>query len=569
MPMLTQPSTKYRRSPPVGLADRTWPDRVIERPPIWCSVDLRDGNQALIEPMNQERKRRMFDLLVRIGFKEIEAGFPSASQTDFDFIRHLIVDNVIPADVTIQVLTQAREQLIERTFEALAGAKRAIVHVYNATSPVMRKVVFGMSRDEVVELALTHCRMIRKLAAARPETQWIFQYSPEMFSGTEIDFSKQIVDAVVEEFGATPQNKIIINLPSTVECSTPNIFADQIEWMHRNLAQRDSIVLSVHPHNDRGTGTAAAEFAMMAGVDRVEGCLFGNGERTGNVDIVNLAINMYAQGVHPGLDFSDIDEIRRGVEYCNQLPVHCRHPYVGDLVYTSFSGSHQDAIKKAFSARKDDDIWDMPYLPIDPLDLGRSYEAVIRVNSQSGKGGVAYLLQHEYGVDLPRRMQIEFSAVVQKVTDETGRELSAGDLWQIFSDEYLGTQAPLALLGHESSHRSAQGDSAEVNQLRATVRVNAQEHVLQGDGSGPIDAFVAALSEHLGRTIEIMDYHEHAIGAGSDAQAASYVELRIDKGRPVHGAGMSPDIVTASLRAIVSALNRIARETGLAVRKAA
>ena len=569
MSMLTEPSKKYRRSQPVGLDNRTWPDRVIEQPPIWCSVDLRDGNQALIEPMNQERKRRMFGLLVRIGFKEIEAGFPSASQTDFDFVRHLIVDRVIPDDVTIQVLTQAREHLIERTFESLAGAKRAIVHVYNATAPVMRKVVFGMSRDEVVDLAVTHCRMIRKLAAARPETEWIFQYSPEMFSGTEIDFSKQIVDAVVDEFGATPQNRIIINLPSTVECSTPNIFADQIEWMHRNVARRDSIVLSVHPHNDRGTGTAAAEFAMMAGVDRVEGCLFGNGERTGNVDIVNLAINMYAQGVHPGLDFSDIDEIRRGVEYCNQLPVHCRHPYVGDLVYTSFSGSHQDAIKKAFSARKDDDIWDMPYLPIDPMDLGRSYEAVIRVNSQSGKGGVAYLLQHEYGVDLPRRMQIEFSAVVQKVTDETGRELSAADLWQIFSDEYLGPQAPLALLGHESSHRSAQGDGTEVNQLRSTLRVNGQEHVLQAEGSGPIDAFVAALSGHLGRTIEIMDYHEHAIGAGADAKAASYVELRIDKGRPVHGAGMSPDIVTASLRAIVSALNRIARESGLAVRKAA
>ena len=569
MPMLTQPSRKYRPSQPVGLAVRTWPDRVIERPPTWCSVDLRDGNQALIEPMNQERKRRMFDLLVKIGFKEIEAGFPSASQTDFDFIRHLIQDRIIPDDVTIQVLTQAREHLIERTFESLAGVKRAIVHVYNATAPVMRRVVFGMSRDEVVELAVTHSQMIRKLAAAHPETEWIFQYSPEMFSGTEIDFSKRIVDAVVEEFGATPQNKIIINLPSTVECSTPNIFADQIEWMHRNLARRDSIVLSVHPHNDRGTGTAAAEFAMMAGVDRVEGCLFGNGERTGNVDIVNLAINMYAQGVHPGIDFSDIDAIRREVEFCNQLPVHCRHPYVGDLVYTSFSGSHQDAIKKAFSARSEDDVWDMPYLPIDPMDLGRSYEAVIRVNSQSGKGGVAYLLQHEYGVDLPRRMQIEFSAVVQKVTDETGRELSAGDLWQIFSEEYLGRQAPLALLGHESSHRSARGEAAEVNQLRATVRIGGQEHVLQGDGSGPIDAFVSALSQQLGRSIEIMDYHEHAIGAGANAQAASYVELRIDKGRPVHGAGMSPDIVTASLKAIVSALNRIARQADLAVKRAA
>ena len=569
MPMLTDPAKKYRRFETIALKDRTWPDQVIERPPTWCSVDLRDGNQALIEPMNHQRKRRMFDLLVKVGFKEIEAGFPSASQTDFDFVRHLIVDDVVPDDVTIQVLTQARDHLIERTFESLAGAKRAIVHVYNATAPVMRRVVFGMSRDQVIDLAVSHCRMIRKLAAARPETDWIFQYSPEMFSSTEIDFSKQIVDAVVEEFGATPERKIIINLPSTVECAMPNVFADMIEWMDRNIARRDSIVLSVHPHNDRGTGTAAAEFAMMAGVDRVEGCLFGNGERTGNVDIVNLALNMYAQGVHPGLDFSDIDDIRRSVEYCNQLPVHCRHPYVGDLVYTSFSGSHQDAIKKAFSARKDDDIWDMPYLPIDPMDLGRSYEAVIRVNSQSGKGGIAYLLQSEYGVDLPRRMQIEFSSVVQKVTDETGRELSAADLWQIFSDEYLAPQAPLSLLGHESSHRSAQGERAEVNQMRATLRVEGHEQVLQGTGNGPIDAFVVALSEHLGRAIDLMDYHEHAIGAGADAQAASYVELRVDKGRPVHGVGMSPDIVTASLKAIISALNRIARESDLSVRKAA
>ena len=575
MSMLSEPSRKYRRANPIGLSDRTWPDRVIETPPTWCSVDLRDGNQALIEPMNQARKQRMFDMLVKIGFKEIEAGFPSASQTDFDFVRALITENRIPDDVTIQVLTQARDHLIERTFEALAGAKRAIVHVYNATAPVMRRVVFGMSQDEVVELAVTHCRMIKRLAAVRPETEWIFQYSPEMFSGTEIDFSKKIVDAVVDEFGATPQRKIIINLPSTVECATPNIFADQIEWMHRNLAKRDSIVLSVHPHNDRGTGTAAAELAMMAGADRVEGCLFGNGERTGNVDIVNLALNMYSQGVHPGLDFSDIDETRRAVEYCNQLPVHCRHPYVGDLVYTSFSGSHQDAIKKAFSARKEDEIWDMPYLPIDPMDLGRSYEAVIRVNSQSGKGGVAYLLQHEYGVDLPRRMQIEFSSVVQKVTDETGSELTAADLWRIFNNEYLENVAPLSLLGHDSSHRStgAKGasgaDATEVNQLRATMTIDAHEHVLQGTGSGPIDAFVAALSEHLGRKIEVMDYHEHAIGAGADAKAVSYVELRLDKGRPVHGAGMSPDIVTASLKAIVSAINRIAREQGLEVRKAA
>src|SRR6185295_16930162 len=445
--MLKQPQTKYRPFAPVHLADRRWPDVVLTQPPVWSSVDLRDGNQALIEPMDSDRKLRMFNMLVRIGFREIEVGFPSASQTDFDFVRLLIERDLVPDDVTIQVLTQAREPLIRRTFESLVGARRAIVHLYNATAPVMRRVVLGLDEAGIIELATTHARLVRDLAAGQPETDWVFQYSPEMFSGTELPFAKRVVDAVTQVWEPTPARKCIINLPSTVEHSTPNIFADMIEWMHRNLARRDAIVLSVHPHNDRGTGTAAGEFAVMAGADRLEGCLFGNGERTGNLDLVNVALNLYTQGVEPQLDFSDIDEIRRTVEHCNQLPVQPRHPYVGDLVYTSFSGSHQDAIKKAFSARKDDDIWDMPYLPIDPMDLGRSYEAVIRVNSQSGKGGIAYLLQSEYGVDLPRRMQIEFSSVVQKVTDETGRELSAANLWQIFSDEYLGLQAPLALLG--------------------------------------------------------------------------------------------------------------------------
>ena len=413
MPMLKNPSAKYRASKPVALANRTWPDQVITRPPIWCSVDLRDGNQALIEPMNIERKHRFFKLLVGIGLKEIEAGFPSASQTDFDFIRQLIEQKLIPEDVTIQVLTQAREDLIERTFESLKGAPRVILHFYHATAPVMRRVVFGMEKAEVIEqLAVKHARIIKALAAKQPDTKWTFQYSPEMFSNTELDFSKAACEAVMDVFQPTPSNKMILNLPSTVECSTPNIFADQLEWFGRNIKNRDSVILSVHPHNDRGTGTAAAEFAMMAGMDRVEGCLFGNGERTGNVDIVNLAINMYSQGVHPGLDFSDIDAIRQTVEYCNQLPVHPRHPYVGDLVYTSFSGSHQDAIKKAFTARKETDIWDMPYLPIDPKDLGRSYEAVIRVNSQSGKGGISFLLQSEYGLDLPRRLQIEFLSLI-------------------------------------------------------------------------------------------------------------------------------------------------------------
>ena len=417
MTMLTNPATKYRAFAPVRLTDRTWPDAVLSKPPIWCSVDLRDGNQSLIEPMDIARKLRMFQALVAIGFKEIEIGFPSASQVEFDFVRKLIDEDLVPPDVTIQVLTQAREELIQRTFESLKGARRVIVHLYNAVAPVMRKVVLGLDEDGIVELATTHARLFQHLAAEQPRTDWVFQYSPEMFSGTELAFSKRVVDAVTEVWQPSPTRKCIVNLPSTVEHSTPNIFADMIEWMHRHLARRDAIVLSVHPHNDRGTGTASGEFAVMAGADRLEGCLFGNGERTGNLDLVNVALNLYSQGVHPGLDFSDIDEIRRVVEHCNRLPVHPRHPYVGELVYTSFSGSHQDAIKKALAARKDDDIWFMPYLPLDPKDLGRSYEAVIRVNSQSGKGGISYLLETEYGLELPRRLQIEFSQVVQKAMD--------------------------------------------------------------------------------------------------------------------------------------------------------
>src|SRR6476620_9081685 len=419
--MEADPSKKYRPFPPIDLPDRRWPSQTITRPPIWLSTDLRDGNQALIEPMDVQRKLQLFEMLVAIGFKEIEVGFPSASQTEFDFVRLLIDEKRIPDDVTIQVLTQARAPLIQRTFESLVGAPRAIVHLYNAVAPVMRKVVLGLDEDGIVALATSQARLFKELAAQQPQTEWVFQYSPEMFSGTELAFAKRVVDAVTEVWQPTPQRKCIVNLPSTVEHSTPNIFADMIEWMHRHLARRDSIVLSVHPHNDRGTGTAAGEFAVMAGADRIEGCLFGNGERTGNVDLVNIALNLYTQGVAPGLDFSDIDEIRRTVEHCNQLPVHPRHPYVGDLVYTSFSGSHTDAIKKAFSARKDGDIWDMPYLLLDPKDLGRSYEAVIRVNSQSGKGGISYLLEAEYGLELPRRLQIEFSQAVQAVMDEIGR----------------------------------------------------------------------------------------------------------------------------------------------------
>ncbi|HSH89988.1 MAG TPA: 2-isopropylmalate synthase [Ramlibacter sp.] len=550
--MLKNPATKYRAFPPVRLAQRTWPDAVLTRPPVWCSVDLRDGNQALIEPMDIPRKLRMFETLVEIGFKEIEVGFPSASQVEFDFVRKLIEEDLVPDDVTIQVLTQAREPLIRRTFESLAGAKRAIVHLYNATAPVMRKVVLGLDEDGIVELATSQARLFSELAAAQPGTHWIFQYSPEMFSGTELTFAKRVVDAVTDVWQPTPGRKCIVNLPSTVEHSTPNIFADMIEWMHRNLARRDSIVLSVHPHNDRGTGTASGEFAVMAGADRLEGCLFGNGERTGNLDLVNVALNLYSQGVDPGLDFSDIDEIRRTVEHCNQLPVHPRHPYAGDLVYTSFSGSHQDAIKKAFSARKEDDIWDMPYLPLDPKDLGRSYEAVIRVNSQSGKGGISYLLESEYGLELPRRLQIEFSQVVQGVMDEAGKELTAQNLFELFEKEYGVRTIPAPV------HRvleDATGMTGKLVRLKADVEVSGRKLGIQGAGNGPIDAFVEGLAHACGENIRVLDYHEHAIGSGANAQAVAYLEMRVGE-RTLFGVGMDSNIVSASLKAIISGLQR-------------
>ncbi|CAN5920468.1 2-isopropylmalate synthase [soil metagenome] len=550
--MIEQPQHKYRAFAPISLPDRTWPDAVLTQAPIWLSTDLRDGNQALIEPMDPQRKLRMFEMLLKIGFEEIEIGFPSASQADFDFVRMLIEDHRIPENVTIQVLTQAREPLIRRTFEALQGAKRAIVHVYNATAPMMRRVVLGMGEDEIVELAVTHAALIKQLAQAQPETLFSFEYSPEMFSGTELAFSKRVVDAVTEVWAPTPQHKCIVNLPSTVEHSTPNIFADMIEWMHRNLARRDSIVLSVHPHNDRGTGTAAGEFALMAGADRIEGCLFGNGERTGNVDVVNIALNLYTQGVAPGLDFSDIDEVRRCVEHCNQLPVHPRHPYAGDLVYTSFSGSHQDAIKKAFAARREGDVWDMPYLPIDPKDLGRNYDAVIRVNSQSGKGGIAYLLEAEYGLELPRRLQIEFSQVVQAVMDDSGKELSAAQIWRIFELEY-GTGATARGRIHRPVIETA---SDGVMSLRADVAFDASEFRVEGRGKGPIDAFVAGLSQRFDESIRVLDYHEHSIGAGADAKAVAYLELRVGETRTLFGVGIDANIVAASLKAILSALGR-------------
>ncbi|WP_420466968.1 2-isopropylmalate synthase [Panacagrimonas sp.] len=563
--MLENPASKYRAFAPIALKDRTWPDRIITRPPIWCSVDLRDGNQALIEPMDRTRKLRMFEMLCRIGFKEIEVGFPSASQTDFDFVRCLIEENRIPDDVTIQVLTQAREPLIVRTFESLKGARRAIVHYYNAVAPVMRRVVFKLSQAEVIaQLAVEHARIVKELAAGQEGTDWVFQYSPEMFSGAELEFSRDCVDAVTEVWQPTAERPCIINLPATIEHSTPNIFADMIEWMHRNLQRREAIVLSAHPHNDRGTGTAAAEFAMMAGCDRVEGCLFGNGERTGNVDVVNLALNMYSQGVHPGLDFSDIDEVRRAVEFCNQLPVHPRHPYVGDLVFTSFSGSHQDAIKKAFSARKPDDIWEMPYLPIDPLDLGRSYEAVIRVNSQSGKGGISYLLEAEYGLSMPRRLQIEFSQVVQEVTDTTGKEVTAADIWNIFSSEYLKETQPFGYVAHFLVEDSTR-DEVE---LTAEIVWRSQPRKLSGKGNGPIDAFVNAVSRLTGERFAVADYHEHAISKGADAKAVTYIELKVGDERPLFGVGIDSNIVTASLKAILSGLNRNARSQDKAIGQA-
>jgi len=549
--MLQNPASKYHAFPPVRLVDRTWPDAVISQPPVWCSVDLRDGNQALIEPMDIPRKMRMFEQLVDIGFKEIEVGFPSASQVEFDFMRKLIEENRIPDDVTVQVLTQAREPLIRRTFEALAGVPRAIVHLYNATAPVMRRVVLNMSEDEIVELARSNAQLFKDIAADYPGTDWTFQYSPEMYSDTELAFSKRVVDAVTAVWQPTPQKKCIINLPTTVEHSTPNLFADMVEWTHRHLERRDSIVLSVHPHNDRGTGTATAELALMAGADRLEGCLFGNGERTGNLDVVNVALNMYTQGVHPGLDFSRIDDIRATVEHCNQLPVHPRHPYVGDLVYTSFSGSHQDAIKKAFSARQEGDVWDMPYLPIDPKDLGRSYEAVIRVNSQSGKGGIAYLLESEYGLQLPRRLQIEFSQAVQREMDASGKELTAQDLWKLFQNEYRldATRRPQYRLSGESGTVAISGE----------FEIQGEKCSLSGEGTGPIDAFVSALSEATGRSIRVLDYAEHAVSAGANAQAAAYVELRIDDAHVVYGVGMDANIVSASISAIVSGLERAPR----------
>ncbi|KTT31339.1 2-isopropylmalate synthase [Pseudomonas oryzihabitans] len=546
MTMLKDPSNKYRPFTPVALPDRTWPDKIIDKAPIWLSTDLRDGNQSLIEPMDAEKKMAFFKCLVAVGLKEIEVGFPSASQTDFDFVRELIEGGHIPDDVTIQVLTQARDDLIERTFESLKGAKRAIVHYYNACAPSFRRIVFNQDKAGVKAIAVAAGQTIVRLAAERPETQWGFEYSPEVFSSTETDFAVEVCNAVIEVFAPTPANKLILNLPATIECATPNNYADQIEWFGRHIDRRDSVLISVHTHNDRGTGVAASELAVMAGADRVEGCLFGNGERTGNVCLVTLALNLYTQGVDPELDFSDIDAVRKTVEECNQLPVHPRHPYVGDLVHTAFSGSHQDAIRKGFAQQKPDALWEVPYLPIDPADIGRDYEAVIRVNSQSGKGGITFLLEQEYGISLPRRMQIEFSQVVQRETDRLGLEMTAAQIHGLLEQEYLQAKSPYALLSHKL--REEDGTST----VDIQVAVEGRTEHWHGTGKGPLEALVASLPE----AVEIMDYHEHSIGAGTNAKAASYIEIRLEGQRPLHGIGIDENITTASFRALLSALNR-------------
>jgi len=552
--MLSDPSKKYRAFPAIGLADRQWPSRTIEKPPQWCSVDLRDGNQALIEPMDSARKTRMFHKLLDIGFKEVEIGFPSASQTDYDFCRELIERGLIPPDVTVQVLVQARRSFIERTFEAVRGVRRAIVHLYNSTSTLQRRVVFGMDRAGVKDIAVCGARAVLQCAQQFPETDWVFQYSPESFTGTELEYAVEVCEAVMDIWQAGPENKVIINLPATVEMSMPNIYADQIEWFGRNVSKRDSMILSLHPHNDRGTAVAATELAMLAGADRVEGTLFGNGERTGNVDIVTLALNMYSQGLHPGLNFSKINDIIECAEFCNQLPVHPRHPYAGDLVFTAFSGSHQDAIKKGFAARKEDALWEIPYLPLDPKDLGRSYEPIIRVNSQSGKGGVSFLLERDYGIKLPRKLQIEFSRVIQQITDATGREISSAEIWRAFKAEYIDQQAPFAIRSHKEK------SAGESGQLTATVSDGIAEHTIFGDGNGPIDAFVHALNKEFDMAVRILDYEEHAVGSGADATAVSFVELRAGECDAKIGVGMHRNILTASLNAITSALNRAMRD---------
>ena len=549
---MDNPIDKYSAFKPIDLANRKWPNNILKESPVWCSVDLRDGNQALIEPMGSERKDRMFALLCKLGFKEIEIGFPSASQTDYDFVRDLIENKKIPSDVNIQVLTQSREELIKKTFESLKGASKAIIHFYNSTSTLQRKVVFDEDKDGIKKIATNAALLIKDLAEKNQETEWSFEYSPESFTGTELEYAKEVCDEVVEILKPVSKNKIIINLPATVEMSTPNIYGDQIEWMNENLKNRSDICLSLHPHNDRGTAVAASEFGLMAGADRIEGTLFGNGERTGNVDIVTIALNMLTQGIDPKLDFSNINSVMREVEYCNQLPVHPRHPYAGDLVFTAFSGSHQDAIKKGFKAIKksNNPKWEVPYLPIDPADLGRSYEAVVRINSQSGKGGVAFLLEKDHGVSLPRRLQISLSQKIQKLADETGKEITSSQIWEIFEANYLKPKNNFSYIKHSST------SDGDLHSLKLEMNMDAKAIKIEGTGNGPIDSFMNGLSNQFGFDIKVADYHQTAISSGSDAKAAAYIELEKD-GKTFWGVGIHPNTTRASFDSIIVGLSKL------------
>ncbi len=542
---------RYRAYETIKLPDRTWPDAVISKAPTWCSVDLRDGNQALVDPMSVEEKKRLFQTLCEIGFKEIEVGFPAASQTDFDFVRALIDEKLIPDNVTIQVLTQAREELITETFQALRGAKKAIVHLYNSTSELQRRVVFDLDKAGIKKIATDAAHLVQRLAEAQNDTEWVFQYSPESFTGTEMDYAVEVCDAVMDIWKPTPARKLIVNLPATVEMATPNIYADQIEWFARHVKRRDSLILSLHTHNDRGTGVAASEMGVMAGADRVEGTLFGNGERTGNVCIVTLALNMMTQGANPELDFSDIDAVADVARDVTKLPIHPRHPYVGELVHTAFSGSHQDAIKKGFAAleKRNDDLWEVPYLPIDPKDVGRDYEAVIRINSQSGKGGVAHILKDRHGLDLPRAMQVDFSNIIQELGDQTGKEVDAPTIWQVFQDTYVDTSGPVVFHGCRVTSGST------TCRIEADVSVEGETKTIKGTGTGPIDAYLAGLKSDAGISASVQGFHEHAVAVGSGAEAAAYVEVEGARGVG-HGACIDANTVTASLKAVTNAVNR-------------
>jgi 2-isopropylmalate synthase len=558
--MAVMPIEKYKPFTPIDLPDRTWPGKVITKSPTWCSVDLRDGNQALIEPMGPERKLKMFKTLCDMGFKEIEIGFPSASDTDFDFCRKIIDENLIPDDVVIQVLTQAREELIRRTFEAVDGSKQAIVHLYNSTSTTQRRVVFNQDMAGIMKIATDGAELIKALIPTVPNTKIIHEYSPESFTQTELPYAMEVCEAVMEIWQPTPENRTIINLPATVEVATPNVYADQIEWMHRNFSKRDCVILSLHPHNDRGTGVAAAEFGVMAGADRIEGTLFGNGERTGNVDVITLAMNMVSQGVDSKLDMSNMRELRATAEYCNQLPVHPRHPYAGDLVFTAFSGSHQDAINKGLKAMESSNsqAWDVPYLPIDPLDVGANYEAVIRINSQSGKGGISYIMETEFGIQMPRALQVEFSGAVQKISDTSGEEQSPDDIWKAFDQEYLSAKTPYEFVEHQTR---ADTHASEKRLMTATVKKNGADVAIEGEGNGPIDAYVDALKKDSGKDIKVFSYSEHSVGGGSDASAIAFVETEVD-GKHLYGIGQDPNIVSASLIAVTCAVNRAIRNGG-------